>query len=97
MYTATMVYHFKDDSFDNACEIWKHEIIEHAAAQQGFVRMQFLVARPRAMAIGTWVDNDAARRFMETGVFKRLMAQVQGMVVEQPHQTVWDLKYFAEK
>jgi hypothetical protein len=30
-------------------------------------------------------------------VFKRLMGQVQGMVVEQPHQTIWDLKYFAEK
>jgi quinol monooxygenase YgiN len=97
MYTATMIYHFKDDSFDAACEIWKKEIFEHAKSQPGFVRMQLLVARPKAMAIGTWEDNAHARAFMETGVFKRMVGTVQGMMAEQPQQTVWDLKYFAEK
>jgi quinol monooxygenase YgiN len=97
MYTATMIYHFKDDSFDAACEIWKQEIIEHAKGQPGFVRMQLLAARPKAMAIGTWENNGSARSFMETGVFKRLMAKVQPMMAEQPQQSIWDLKYFAEK
>jgi quinol monooxygenase YgiN len=90
-----MLYHFKDEAFDLACEIWKNEILDHARAQRGFVRMQLLAARPRAMAIGTWEDNLHARAFMETGVFKRLMERLQTMVAEQPQQTIWDLKYFA--
>jgi quinol monooxygenase YgiN len=97
MYTATMLYHFKDDSFDSACETWKNEIIEHAKAQPGFIRMQLLVARPKALAIGTWEDNAHARRFMETGVFKRLIAKLQGAMTEQPQQSIWELRYFEEK
>jgi quinol monooxygenase YgiN len=97
MYTATMLYHFKDEAFDSACEIWRSQVIEHAKAQPGFVRMQLLVARPKALAVGTWKDNTHARTFMETGVFKRLMAQLQGSISQQPEQSIWDLKYFEEK
>lgn len=97
MYTATMLYHFRDEAFDEACEIWKSEVMEHAKSQPGFVRMQFLTARPDAMALGTWLDNDHARRFMETGVFKRLLARLTDMVSSRPEQTIWELKYFAEK
>jgi hypothetical protein len=97
MYTATMSYHFKDDTFDLACEIWKNEILDHAKSQRGFVRMQFLAARPKALAIGTWEDNLHARAFMETGVFKKLMARLQTLVAEQPQQAVWDLKYFESR
>ena len=97
MYTATMLYRFKDDSFDEACEIWKNEVMEHAQKQPGFVRMQFLVARPNALALGTWEDSAHARRFMETGVFKRLLASLSSMVTTNPEQTIWDLKYFAQK
>jgi hypothetical protein len=96
MYTATMVYHFTEESFDRACELWRTEVMEHARTQPGFVRMQLLAARPKAMAMGTWQDSDAARRFMETGVFKRLMAKLQGMTTSTPEQSVWDLKYSAE-
>ena len=97
MYTATMLYHFKDDSFEEACEIWKNEVMEHARTQPGFVRMQFLVARPNALAMGTWEDSSHARRFMETGVFKRLLDRLSSMVAANPEQTIWDLKYFAQK
>ena len=97
MYTATMLYHFRDDAFDAACEIWNGQVLEHARVQPGFVRMQLLAARPKAMAIGTWEDNQHARAFMETGVFKQLMARLQGMIVEQPQQTIWDLKYFVSR
>jgi hypothetical protein len=95
MYTATMLYHFKDEAFDLACEIWKSEILDLAKSQKGFVKMQFLTARPKAMAMGTWEDNLHARAFMETGVFKKLMGRLATMVTEQPQQTIWDLKYFA--
>jgi quinol monooxygenase YgiN len=95
MYTATMQYLFRDEAFDQACEIWKTEILEHAQSHAGFVRMQFLTARPKAMAIGTWEDNKHARAFMETGAFKALMAKLQPLVVGQPEQTIWDLRYFA--
>jgi heme-degrading monooxygenase HmoA len=97
MYTATMLYRFTEESFDEACEIWKSEVMEHARTQAGFIRMQLLVARPSAMAVGTWEDNAHARRFMETGVFKRLLARLSSMVVSSPEQTIWDLKYFAQK
>jgi quinol monooxygenase YgiN len=59
--------------------------------------MQFLAARPRAMAIGTWEDNLHARAFMETGVFKKLMDRLQSMVEEQPQQSIWELKFFASR
>ena len=97
MYTATMVYQFKEESFDQACEIWKSEILDHAQSQRGFVRMQFLAARPQAMAIGTWEDNLHARAFMETGAFKKLMERLQTMIEGQPRQSIWDLKYFASR
>ncbi|HTP58484.1 MAG TPA: hypothetical protein VMM82_06165 [Spirochaetia bacterium] len=97
MYTATMLYRFKEESFDQACEIWKDEIMEHARAQAGFIRMQLLVARPSALALGTWEDAADARRFMETGVFKRLLSRLSSLVASPPEQTIWDLKYFAEK
>ena len=97
MYTATMEYRFRDEAFDQACEIWKNEILEHAKSQEGFVRMQFLAARPRAMAIGTWEDNSHARAFMETGAFKTMMGKLQAMVTGQPQQAIWDLKYYASK
>ncbi len=97
MYTATMLYRFKEESFDEACEIWKSEVMEHARSQPGFIRMQLLVNRPAAMAVGTWEDNAHARRFMETGVFKRLLARLSQMVTASPEQTIWNLKYFAER
>ena len=85
-----MLYHFTNESFDAACETWKNEILEHARMQPGFVMMQFLTARPRAMAIGTWEDNSYARRFMETGAFKRLMSQLKDQMEKQPEQAVWE-------
>jgi hypothetical protein len=91
-----MLYYFKEESFDAACELWKNQVMEHARTQPGFVRMQFLVARPRALAMGTWAEPQNARSFMETGVFKRLMASLEGMISRLPEQNIWDLKYSAE-
>ncbi len=96
MYTATMHYQFKPDRFDQACEIWKNEVIEHAKTQPGFIRMQFLVSGNEALAVGTWENRDNANKFMETGVFRRLMEKLEDMVTTKPKPTVWDLKYFEE-
>jgi hypothetical protein len=95
MYTATMLYRFTDASFEEACALWRTRILEHAKEQPGFVRMQLLTAPPRALAVGTWQSAEDARRFMETGVFKTLMASLSGMVVGTPEQSVWELKFFA--
>jgi len=97
MYTATMTYHFKPEAFDTACAIWEQEVFVHAREQEGFVRMQLLVAPPAALAIGTWKSNADARRFMETGVFRALMQKLDAMIDKVPEQKVWDLRLYAEK
>ena len=97
MYTATMLYQFKEEAFEEACAIWNEEIMEHARTQPGFIRMQLLVDRPKALAIGTWETNDDARRFMQTGVFRRLLGRLTGLTSQPPQQTIWDLRYYRER
>jgi len=97
MYTATMTYNFRPGSFEEGCKVWEEEVFNLAKEQPGFIRMQLLVKPPQALAMGTWSSNSCARKFMETGVFKRLMARLETMVVSRPEQTIWDLKLFAEK
>lgn len=97
MYTATMNYEFKEECFDQACGIWKDLVITSAQIHPGFVRMQFLSAKPKAMAIGTWESDEFAHKFMETGVFKKLMEKLESMVEEKPVPHKWELLYFAEK
>ena len=96
MYTATMVYEFKEDQFDRACELWNEHVLTLASKQPGMVRMQFLTSPPRAMAIGTWEDASYAQAFMKTGVFKYLMDILEPLVAAEPKPQVWDLKYFTE-
>ena len=97
MYTATMLYQFKDEAFEEACAIWDEEIMEHARIQPGFVRMQLLTARPKALAIGTWESHEDANRFMQTGAFRRLLGRLTGMTTQAPQQTIWDLRYYRQK
>ncbi|MDC7240364.1 MAG: hypothetical protein PQJ50_08385 [Spirochaetales bacterium] len=96
MYSATVVYEFKEESFDKACTIWRSEVLELARKQPGFVRMQFLTSPPRAMAIGTWKDESFAQAFMQTGVFKNLLEKLTPLLAAEPRPRVWDLRYFAE-
>ena len=96
MYTATMIYKFKADGFDKACELWEKKVLDLASRQPGFVRMQFLVNSPEAMAIGTWEDESNARAFMETGVFKDLMEVLKPYVDGDPKARIWDLLYFKD-
>jgi quinol monooxygenase YgiN len=96
MYTATMFYHIKAEYFEEVCDIWNKEIMEHAKVQPGFVRMQFLVSKPDALAIGTWNSQADAQAFMGTGVFKDLMKTIEPMLVKRPEPKIWDLKFYAE-
>ncbi len=97
MYTATMMYHFKPEHFEEACSLWEEEVAILAKDQPGFVRMQFLVSPPNALSIGTWRSNSHARRFMENGAFKRLVGKLEGLITDRPQQAVWDLKYYLER
>lgn len=99
MYTATMRYQFKSDKFEKACEIWEKEVLAQAGKQPGFVRMQFLIDKTRstALAIGTWESQLAAQNFMKTGVFKRLLAELKDISIEQPQPEIWEEKYYSEK
>ncbi|MDC7232794.1 MAG: hypothetical protein PQJ58_06155 [Spirochaetales bacterium] len=95
MYTATVVYEFREEAFEEACRIWEEEVLVLGQKQPGFVRMQFLTAPPRAMAIGTWEDESCAQAFMQTGVFKTLLEKLKPLLTGEPRPQVWDLKYFA--
>ncbi len=97
MYSATVIYEFREESFEEACLLWEKEVFTLAVKQPGFVRMQFLTAPPRAMAMGTWEDESYARAFMQTGVFKRLLEKMKPMLASDPRPQVWDLRYFARK
>lgn len=94
MYTATMNYRFRPEAFEKACELWRTHVLDLAKAQPGFVRMQFLAAAPEAQAIGTWKEKSFAEAFMKTGVFTRLMVELEGLCETPPQPRVWDLRWF---
>ena len=94
MYTATMRYHFKEGSFTEGCNAWKETVLAEAKGRTGLIRMQWLEAKPRALAIGTWNDQSQAQAFMQTGVFKRLTAKLENLVTEKPEPELWSLEAF---
>lgn len=96
MYTATMRYTFTEEGFAKGCALWQSKVMDKAKAAPGMVRMQFLTAKPNALAIGTWRDKSDAEAFMRTGVFKDLMALLAPLLARQPEPELWELEAFAE-
>jgi len=96
MYTATMRYVLKAESFGEFCRIWEADILAQARTAPGFVRMQLLAANPEALAIGTWKEKQYAEKFMQTGVFKKLMEKITPLLVSQPAPELWNLAAYAE-
>lgn len=97
MHTAMMQYRFDPKHLDEACRVWQREVLEVARKHEGFVRMQLYSRRSgEALAIGTWESRDHAEAFMKTGVFAKLLQQLEGMTTEQPQPSRWDLRSFAE-
>lgn len=96
MYTATMRYVLKTESFGEFCRIWESDVLAAARHAPGFVRMQLLAANPEALAIGTWKEKQYAEKFMQTGVFKSLMEKISPMLASQPVPELWNLAAFGE-
>ena len=96
MYTATMRYALKTESFGEFCRLWESEVLAQAKTASGFVRMQLLAANPEALAIGTWKEKQHAEKFMQTGVFKKLMEKTAPMLVSQPVPELWTLEAYGE-
>lgn len=96
MYTATMRYKFKPEMFDIACGFWRNLVLEQAKKAPGVIRMQFLVAKPYALAIGTWEQKIFAEKFMKTGVFKQLLENLVGLTDADPEAEIWSLDSFWE-
>ncbi len=96
MYTATMRYTFTERGFEDGCALWKTLVLERAKTAPGMVRMQFLTAKPIALAIGTWRAKADAEAFMRTGVFKELTATLGPLLESQPVPELWELSAFAE-
>lgn len=96
MYTATMEYSFKPERLADAVLLWKEEVMNHAVAQPGFVRMQFLTQDGgQCLALGTWEKKEDAEAFMRTGVFKKLMDKLTGLTTAEPKPRIWDLVHYA--
>lgn len=94
MYTATMRYQFHEDAFDEACALWRTTVLDEAKKAPGLIRMQFLTAKPVALAIGTWREKSFAEDFMRTGVFKRLMERLKAKNAAEPKSELWTLDSF---
>jgi len=89
-----MRYVFKEWNFDEACALWRTIVLAEAKKAPGLVRMEFLTSSPQAMAIGIWEEKANAESFMRTGVFKRLMEKLSGMIVADPKAEQWELDSF---
>ena len=97
MHTAMMQYRFIPERLDEACSIWRQEVLDVARGHEGFVRMQlYSQSNGEALAIGTWKSRDHADAFMRTGVFKKLLTRLEGITIEAPKPSRWDLQSFAE-
>ena len=94
MYTATMRYQPKAEHFEAALAAWKRLVLEEAKKAEGLVRMQLLRGDNVFLAIGTWKDKSFAEAFMQTGVFKTLTQELDGMLVEKPSPELWTLDAF---
>jgi len=94
MYTATMRYRAKQEHFEAALAAWKRLVLEEAKKAKGLVRMQLLRGDDSFLAIGTWKEKSFAEAFMQTGVFKTLTQELDGMLVEKPAPELWKLDAF---
>jgi len=95
MYTATMNYPVKQKSLEDFIRLWEEGILNLAAAQPGFVRMQLLTRDSEALAIGSWTDRSHAENFMSKGAFKKLMHGAKDMLSGNPKPTIWKLSAYA--
>ena len=98
MFNTIVEYEFYPDKLEEACKIWEDELIDLVSKQPGFIRMQFYAkADGKAMAIGSWKASEYAQKFMQTGVFQKLVEKLKRYIVREPHPEVWTLRCYKEK
>lgn len=97
MFHAVMRYQFRPEHQREAIALWENAVKGKIEVQPGFSRVQ-LYAHPdgEVMAIGSWRAKEDAEMFMKTGVFKRILEDLEPYLLEQPQNRVYDLQWFAE-
>ena len=94
MHNAHIVYKFKEGKLEEGVKVWEEGVFNKIRNAEGFVRVQLYTQGNEMMAIGTWEDKSYAEAFMRTGVFKDIMATFGDLLLEQPANTTWTLRYF---
>jgi len=97
MYNAHIVYRFKPGHLEEGVQIWKDAVYEKICKAEGFIRVQLYTSDDEMMAIGSWEEKSYAEAFMRTGVFKDIMAMFGGILVSQPVNKTYELRYFESK
>ncbi|HOI63331.1 MAG TPA: hypothetical protein PLM80_06280 [Mesotoga sp.] len=98
MYVAVMRYHFREESLERACSIWKEAVLERATGREGFVRAFIMTGTGgKALAVGMWEEKRHADEFMKTGVFKELLNDFTDMMVANSEHEAYEMKFCSEK
>ncbi len=98
MYVAVMRYHFREESLERACSIWKEAVLERAIGREGFVRAFIMTGTGgKALAVGMWEEKRHADEFMKTGVFKELLNDFTDMMVANSEHEAYEMKFCSEK
>ena len=94
MYTATMRYRIKPGKQEEFVRLWSEQVLSKANGQPGLHRMMLLESAGTVMALGSWEDKSYAEAFMQTGVFKLLMDQVESWLTEPPQPELWEMEHY---
>lgn len=97
MHNTQIVYKFKKGMLEDGIKIWEEAVYNKVQEAEGFVRIQLYTREDEMMAIGTWQEKTFAENFMKTGVFKDIMASFGELLVEQPINKTYELRYFESK
>jgi quinol monooxygenase YgiN len=95
MFSTSMRYKFKPGKAEEAAEIWKNTIFNPAIVREGIVALEFMInEHDEALAIGIWEKQEFAQAFMQTGIFKTLLQDLDEFLLEQPEGEHWTLTAF---
>ncbi|MFP4362792.1 MAG: antibiotic biosynthesis monooxygenase [Spirochaetia bacterium] len=94
MFAASMKYTFYQDHFEQGVEIWKEEVLHSIRNQEGFVRVELFTNPPEALVIAVWKEKEFAEKYMQTGVFKKLMKRLETVLETAPEGKQWALPVF---
>jgi len=97
MHNAHIVYEFKEGKLEEGLKIWEEAVFDKITHAEGFIRVQCYTNNNEMMAIGTWAEKKYAEEFMKTGVFKDIMGSFGELLVNNPINKTYELRYFESK